>query len=102
MRIDAVGGIDPDLTETLTQFRLGKHLPNRKNSLFYRTLKGAGVGDCFMSLIHTAELAGVNVFEYLVALLRHPQEVAAGPQKWLPWNFEETLAGLSTGIGPPA
>lgn len=74
---------------------------HRKNSLFYRTLNGAGVGDRFMSLIHTAELAGVNVFEYLVALLRHPLEVAAGPEKWLPWNFEETLAGLPAGTGPP-
>jgi transposase len=75
---------------------------HRKNSLFYRTLNGAGVGDRFMSLIHTAELAGVNVFDYLVALLRHPQEVAAGPERWLPWNFEEALAGLPAGTGPPA
>lgn len=74
---------------------------HRKNSLFYRTLNGAGAGDRFMSLIYTAELAGVNVFEYLVALLRHPREVAAGPEKWLPWNFEETLAGLPAGTGPP-
>ena len=75
---------------------------HRKNSLFYRTLRGAGVGDCFMSLIHTAELAGVNVFDYLLVLFRHPREVAAGPQKWLPWNFEETLAGLASSTGPPA
>jgi transposase len=55
-----------------------------------------------MSLIHTAELAGVNVFDYLVALLRHPREVVANPAQWLPWNFAETLAGLPTGTGPPA
>jgi hypothetical protein len=26
---------------------------NRKNALFYKTLRGAEVGDLFMSLIHT-------------------------------------------------
>ncbi len=30
---------------------------HRKNALFYKTLKGARVGDTFMSLIYTAELS---------------------------------------------
>jgi len=29
---------------------------HRKNSLFYKTVYGAQVGDLYMSLIHTAEL----------------------------------------------
>ena len=33
---------------------LKKAILNRRNALFYRTLKGSGVGDLFMSLIHTA------------------------------------------------
>jgi transposase len=32
---------------------LKKAILNRKNALFYKTLNGAGVGDLFMSLIHT-------------------------------------------------
>ena len=36
---------------------------HRKNALFYKTLHGAEVGDLFMSLIHTCQLAGVNSFE---------------------------------------
>jgi hypothetical protein len=79
---------------------LKKAILHRKNSLFYRTLGGARIGDIFMSVIHTAELAGVNVFEYLVALLRHEKEVAEKPQAWMPWNYQEALAGLAT--GPPA
>ena len=32
---------------------LKKAILHRKNSLFYKTMKGAEVGDLFMSLIHT-------------------------------------------------
>jgi transposase len=74
----------------------------RKNSMFYRTLNGAHVGDLFMSLIYTAELAGINPFEYLVALLRHPEEIAANPDEWMPWTYQATLTALTAGTGPPA
>lgn len=79
---------------------LKKAILHRKNALFYRTLSGARVGDIFMSLIHTAELAGANVFEYLVGLQRHEKEAAERPGEWMPWNYRKTLAGLAT--GPPA
>ena len=63
----------------------------RNGSLYYRTLEGAKVGDCWMSVIRTAEKAGVNVFDYLVALLEHPNDVMANPMAWLPWTYVETL-----------
>lgn len=47
-----------------------------------------------MSLIHTAELNHVAPWDYLLALLRHPVEIARDPAGWMPWNFRETLAGL--------
>jgi transposase len=74
--------------------RLGKFLPNRKNSLFYKTVNGAAVGDLFMSLIHTCELNGVHSFDYLTALLRHAEELKQNPSAWMPWNYRETLARL--------
>ena len=74
---------------------LKKAILHRKNALFYKTLNGAGVGDIFMSLIHTAELNDVQPFNYLVALLRHPEQIAAAPADWMPWNYSETLARLS-------
>ena len=52
---------------------------NRKNSLFYKTLNGAGVGDLFMSLIHTCELNGANPFDYLTELQRHSEELKQRP-----------------------
>ena len=45
-----------------------------------------------MSLIHTCELNQANPFEYLTALLSHPNEVAANPEQFMPWNYRQTLA----------
>ncbi len=68
---------------------------HRNNSLFYRTEHGAHVGDVYMSLIFTAQLHGQNPFDYLVALLKHPAEVAADPAAWMPWNYQTALARAS-------
>ena len=74
---------------------------HRKNSLFYKTLNGAKVGDAFMSLIHTAELNGIDAFDYLVALQRHYKRVAANPGDWMPWNYKDTLARPAGDPAPP-
>ena len=70
---------------------LKKAILHRKNALFYKTTNGARVGDLFMSLIHTAELAGANAFHYLSALQRHAGKLAQNPEAWLPWNYTATL-----------
>jgi transposase len=62
---------------------LKKAILNRKNALFYKTLNGAGVGDLFMSLIHTCELNGANPFDYLTELLRHSAELKQRPSEWM-------------------
>jgi hypothetical protein len=62
----------------------------------YFTADGAGVGDLFMSLIHTCELNGVNPFDYLTELQRHAEELKRSPAEWMPWNYRETLARLAT------
>jgi transposase len=67
----------------------------RRNSLFYRTQRGAKIGDMFTSLIHTAELHRENPFDYLTALQRHARAVADNPAQWLPWNYRATLARLT-------
>jgi transposase len=64
---------------------------HRKNSLFYKTLRGARVGDLYMSLIHTCYFAGVDPFHYLTELMRHEEQVKAEPAKWLPWNYRQQL-----------
>ena len=71
------------LDNNICERALKKAILHRKNALFYRTINGAHVGDLFMSLIHTAELGGVNPFDYLTELLRHPRELAESPANWI-------------------
>jgi hypothetical protein len=59
--------------------------------LFYKTQNGARVGDLFMSLIYTCELNQANPFDYLTELQRHRDELAASPERWMPWNYREAL-----------
>jgi len=60
---------------------------NRKNALFYKTERGASTGDCLMSIIKTCALNHVNVWEYLLALVRNERLVGRDPTQWLPWNY---------------
>jgi transposase len=84
------------IDNNIVERALKKAILNRKNALFYRTLNGAGVGDLFMSLIHTCELNGANPFDYLTELQRHSEELKRSPAEWMPWNYRETLARLAT------
>lgn len=89
------------LDNNIAERALKKCILHRKNALFYKTQNGARVGDIFMSLIHTAELNGANTFEYLVALQRYADQVAANPGEWMPWNFTEALARQGSSPDPP-
>jgi transposase len=80
----------------LVERALKKAILHRKNSLFYKTEKGAEVGDLYMSLIHTCELNGVNSFDYLTGLMRHSEELKQNPSAWMPWNYRDTLARLAS------
>ncbi len=85
------------LDNNLVERALKKAILHRKNSLFYKTRNGAGMGDLFMSLIHTCELNGVNAFDYLTELQRHAGEVKRNPAEWMPWNYRQALARLDSG-----
>ena len=75
------------LDNNLCEATLKRAIMHRKNSLFYRSITGARTGDTFMSLIHSAELNGVEPFEYLIELLKHSEEVRQNPAQWLPWSY---------------
>jgi transposase len=85
------------LDNNLVERALKKAILHRKNSLFYKTRNGAGMGDLFMSLIHTCELNGVNAFDYLTELQRHAGEVKRDPAEWMPWNYRQALARIDSG-----
>lgn len=83
------------LDNNICERALKKAILHRKNALFFRSENGARVGDVFMSLIHTAELNGVNPFDYLTELLRHAREVRDAADAWMPWNYRSALEPIA-------
>lgn len=89
------------LDNNLVERALKKAILHRKNSLFYKTLNGAQVGDLYMSLIHSCELNDVNPFDYLTELQRYAEELGSKPADWMPWNYRNTLErGVASGEAP--
>lgn len=80
------------LDNNICERALKKAILHRKNALFYKTENGARVGDMYMSLIHTCELCGVSPFDYLVELQKNADELAARPEQWMPWNYQDATA----------
>ena len=79
------------LDNNLCERALKRAILHRRGSLFYKTVKGAELGDIYMSLIHTCQLCNVNAFDYLQALQIHAQQVQVDAARWLPWNYREQL-----------
>ena len=79
------------LDNNLCEQVLKRAILHRKNSLFFKTERGAFVADLFMSLIHTCSLVKANPFEYLTALVEHHRLVRKNPQDWMPWNYRAAL-----------
>jgi transposase len=85
------------LDNNICERALKMAITHRKNSLGYKTIRGAEVGDIYMSVIHTCQLNGVNPFDYLTALQTHAKEVRQAPAQWLPWNYQKNLPTLESG-----
>jgi transposase len=83
------------LDNNITERALKTAILHRKNSLSYKTLHGARIGDIHMSLIHTCALNQVNQFDYLMALQRHASAVKKNPAAWLPWNYHLAIAATA-------
>jgi transposase len=64
----------------------------RKNALFFRTQHGAEVGDILQSVLQTCARHGVNAWEYLLAVRRHPRAVRENTAAWLPWIWQSQTA----------
>jgi transposase len=77
------------LSNSEAERAIKKIITHRKNSLFYKTEKGAHVGDVIQSLIATCEAANINIFKYLAWIQENKSKVKADPGKFLPWNFQE-------------
>jgi len=83
------------LDNNVCERALKKAILHRKSALFFKTLNGARVGDLFMSLIYTSELAGVDPCDYLTALQKHARNLSLRAHDWMPWNYRDALARAS-------
>ena len=76
---------------TYVERALKKVVLHRKNSLFYRTAKGALVGDIYMSLIQTCQMNKIDPFDYLTKVQLNAAAAKEKPAEWLPWTYRATL-----------
>jgi hypothetical protein len=89
------------LDNNICERALKRAILHRKNSLFYRTPRGAFVGDLYMSLIYTCFLCGADPFDYLTQLVRNHEQAARSPAEWMPWNYL-AAAGRSDNHSTPS
>lgn len=71
---------------------------NRKNAMFYKSQVGAWIGDIFTSIIHTCYLDKINPMDYLIKLQEYESQMKQYPEKWMPWNYQKTLAQIESQI----
>lgn len=72
---------------------------NRKNSMFYKTRRGAEIAGFIQSLIYSAAQNNTNPYHYLQSVLSYKSDVEKAPEKWLPWNYTSTLEALEPTSG---
>lgn len=81
------------LDNNLCERALKYAILHRKNALFYKTQRGSYVGDLFMTLIHTCQLAGVNLLDYLTWLLKNTSNLANSAKDYMPWHYPDAGTG---------
>jgi transposase len=89
------------LENNLVERALKLFIRQRKNSLFYKSEHSAHIASVLTSLILTCIYAGVNAFDYFVALQEHRAEVFAEPEAWLPWTYRASLGHEVSPSMPP-
>jgi len=67
----------------------------RDGAHFHRNSAGSAVAAVLLTVMVTAISAGVNVFDYLIALQRFSADVAENPDLWLPWHYKTRFEQLS-------
>ena len=66
----------------------GGLMPKEKRAVLQNP-GGANVGDLFMGLVHTYQLAGNNILDYISWLLKNAQNQAKSPEHYMPWKFNK-------------
>jgi transposase len=85
------------LDTNLTERALKLIIQIRKSCMFYKTLNSAKIAGYIQTALYSAAQNDVNPYQYIKAVLDNKEAVIKDPDKWLPWNFQKTLAGLEPG-----
>jgi len=64
----------------------------RRTWLFYKTEYGAMIGGVLTRIIYTCVLSSINPLHYLIALQENKNQIVKEPEKWLPWNYQDSLS----------
>jgi len=88
-----VPGVPLDNNQTERELKPSQR--HRKNSLFFKTEAGAGVGDVLLSMIRTSVANGIDPVHYLTTIATHAEKVRVSPEPWLPWSYQKTLESLN-------
>ena len=80
------------LDNNVCERALKRAILHRKNALFYKTRRGAHVGRLVYEPDPHLPIVSSEPFDYLTELERHADDLSANPERWMPWNYRETLA----------
>jgi len=83
---------DAPIDNNLAERALKLGIRQRKPSLFYAAEHSAYIARVLTRVLATCVQAGVNAWDYRVAVQEHRQEVCTNPRAWLPWNYLAALA----------
>jgi hypothetical protein len=83
------------LDNNICERALKTPIRHRDNSLFYKTINGARIGDFFMGVIQTCRHCGANPFDYLSTLRQYSKHLASNPAAWMPWNYKDAAAAFN-------
>lgn len=61
---------------------------NRGNWLFANTIQGAQASAAIYSLVETAKLNGLKIYEYFNYILSSLTEIDYNDEKYMPWSKE--------------
>jgi hypothetical protein len=86
---------DAPLDNNLLESELRTPVLNRKNWLFYKTERGALVGDILLSILKTCKINKADPYAYLNFIQLNANEIEASfgrneriDPNFLPWNFK--------------
>ncbi len=68
----------------------------RKNSQFFKTPYSAQYGSRLVSIIVTCRVNEIDAIDYLTRLQQHEQAVWHNSDAWTPWQYQQTLAQMTT------